>query len=491
MPATWDTLRAVLVGEGKTCQDDRALDGTLTELEDRGLIGWDKRANRYDMHPIVRRVVWSGLGDDLRRGVYTNLHAHFEALPKIEDYLRVGRVEDLTPDIELYNSLIGLGRYDDAEAIFSERFGRALHFRLSAARHQAELVEMLFPDGLDKLPRLSNPQAQAFTLSILGQAYSLSGQPGRAQYFLRRANKAYQEMNRTGDLGIGLGNLSTALRPCGAVYEAERVAREGVLVMREQGDHYWEAVNQRWLGNVLAARGSKEESTFVLQRSLRVQLLLSDQSAGLTYFCLAESALWFAAFADAHSYADRAWGLAGIRNYERDIVRAARIQGAAALGLGDFAVADERLHHALTRARQVNQSEEELPALITLAELRYLQCKPDEAREYLDDVWDAAERGPFLLFHADAFNVLAQIERDAGNLEKAIAAATQAYRLAWCDGPPFAYHWGLVAAQKHLQDLGAPEPEMPPFDESKFEPMPEVEIDPDDEFHSRPDPVDQ
>jgi hypothetical protein len=24
---------------------------------------------------------------------------------------------------------------------------------------------------------------------------------------------------------------------------------------------------------------------------------------------------------------------------------------------------------------------------------------------------------------------------------------------------------------------------MPPFDESKFEPMPEVEIDPDDEFH--------
>jgi hypothetical protein len=34
----------------------------------------------------------------------------------------------------------------------------------------------------------------------------------------------------------------------------------------------------------------------------------------------------------------------------------------------------------------------------------------------------------------------------------------QAYHLAWCDGPP--------------------------FDEAKFEPMPEVEIDPDDEFHA-------
>jgi hypothetical protein len=28
-----------------------------------------------------------------------------------------------------------------------------------------------------------------------------------------------------------------------------------------------------------------------------------------------------------------------------------------------------------------------------------------------------------------------------------------------------------------------PLPDMPPFDESKYEPMPEVEIDPDDEFH--------
>jgi hypothetical protein len=37
--------------------------------------------------------------------------------------------------------------------------------------------------------------------------------------------------------------------------------------------------------------------------------------------------------------------------------------------------------------------------------------------------------------------------------------------------------------RKHLEELGAPLPEMPPFDESKFEPMPEVEIDPEDEFH--------
>lgn len=89
-----------------------------------------------------------------------------------------------------------------------------------------------------------------------------------------------------------------------------------------------------------------------------------------------------------------------------------------------------------------------------------------------------AERGPYPLFHADALNVLAQIERDAGNTQAAIAAATEAYKKAWCDGPPYAYHWGLEAARVHLRALGAPEPELPPFDPSQHEPMPEVEIDP-------------
>ncbi|HYX40447.1 MAG TPA: hypothetical protein VE821_02055, partial [Pyrinomonadaceae bacterium] len=90
MPARYDTLAALLIGrKKKQCKDERELDEALTELEDRGLVGWDKRANRYDLHPLVRGVVWSGLGDDARRGVYTSLHAHFEAVPMIDDPLKV------------------------------------------------------------------------------------------------------------------------------------------------------------------------------------------------------------------------------------------------------------------------------------------------------------------------------------------------------------------------------------------------------------------
>ena len=185
----------------------------------------------------------------------------------------------------------------------------------------------------------------------------------------------------------------------------------------------------------------------------------------------------------ALSFADRAWELAHVHNLERDFIRAARRQGGAAMELNDFSTADERLHHALTRARKVNLVEEELPALVALAELRRRQGEEKAARELLDDVWEAAERGPYPLFHADACNVLAEVERDVGNREAAVEAAGRAYELAWCDGPPFAYHWGLERARGLLRELGAGEPEMPAFDESKFEAMPEVEIDPEDEFH--------
>jgi tetratricopeptide (TPR) repeat protein len=211
------------------------------------------------------------------------------------------------------------------------------------------------------------------------------------------------------------------------------------------------------------------------------------QTEGLVSFYLAQRELWLSDFSKGLTLANRAWELAHNQKIERDYIRAARLQGAAMMGLGNYTKANERLHHTLIRARAVNYVEEELPALLALAELRRCQKDIKAARDLLEDVWDSAERGPYPLFHTDAFNILAQIERDKGNESQAIDAATKAYRLAWCDGPPYAYYWGLEKAKQHLKELGVTEPEMPPFDESRFEPMPEVEINPKDEFWVDPD----
>jgi len=482
MPASYDTLVALLAGTDKTFASEQALDGALAELEDRGLLGWDRRANRYDLHPIVRGVTWGGLNEQARRGIYGTLHDHFETVPKIADWHDVNSLDDLTPAIELYNTLVGLARYDDAFVVFRDRLSDATLYRLSASRQRAELLELLFPDGLDQLPRLSTARYQSYTLNALATAYVAGGQPGRAAPLFRLAADLDEQQDDQGNLSVDLSNLAYALHLSGALRESEAAARRALRITREQDDRFKEAISLKFLGQVLAARGESNDAETALRRSLRLFVERQDlRGEGQVNAYLAQRALWLGDYAAARPLADRAWELAHIQRLEADFIRAARLQGAAAQGLGELARADERLHHALARARAVNYVQEELPALVALAELRRRQGRPDEARELLDDVWDSAERGPYPLFHADAYNVLAQIERDAGNAEAAIAAATRAYALAWCDGPPFAYHWGLIAASAHLAALGAPEPALPPFDESQHAPMVEVAIDPVDE----------
>ena len=491
LPAGMETIKALLLrrdgAEDPAKQPFAALgellDAALTTLEDRGLLGWDRRANRYDLHPIVRGVVWNGLGDRGHSDIYGTLQTHFEAMPMVEYWQQVESLEDLTPAIELYHTLIGLERYDAAYELFRDRLEKATLYRLSSSRLRVDLLERLFPDGPDALPRLSQAYDQSYALNSLATGYVASGQPDAAIPLFEGADEILVgEGNQEGD-SVSLENLSNARRLSGGLWAAELAARAALNIAQDQEDRFAECVSLYWLGLARAARGVPNQAAAALHRSERLSVAQSkQQSEGIAAAFLAERALWQGEAAAARPLADRARNLAAVLRYEVDFIQAARLQGSAALHLGDFDTADERLHHALTRARAVQLVEEELPTLVALADLRRRQGQPGQVRELLEEVWEPAKRGPYPLFHADALNILAQLERDAGNEEAAIEAATAAFRQAWCDGPPFAYHWGLEKAWQHLAALAAPEPALPPFDESKFEPVPQVEINPPDEF---------
>ena len=70
------TLEAVLVGQDKACQSTHELDRALTELEDRGLIRWDRQANSYGVHPIVRSIVWNRLSPNDQQSIFNALAAY-------------------------------------------------------------------------------------------------------------------------------------------------------------------------------------------------------------------------------------------------------------------------------------------------------------------------------------------------------------------------------------------------------------------------------
>jgi hypothetical protein len=123
MPAGYDTLNAILVGKNKACADELELDAALVDLEDRGLLGWDRRANRYDLHPVVRGIVWSSVNDRRRGELYGGLYSYFSSLPR-RNWEDVRSLEDLSPYVEIYSSLIGLGRSDEAEKLLRDQLNR-------------------------------------------------------------------------------------------------------------------------------------------------------------------------------------------------------------------------------------------------------------------------------------------------------------------------------------------------------------------------------
>lgn len=485
-PANYDTLADLLVGENKLLGSEHALDEALSELEDRGLLGWDREANRYDLHPVVRGVVWGSLDEQARKAVYAKLHAHFEGLPAVENWREIQHHSDLNAALELFHTLIGLERYDDAIEIFQKRLYRPLRYRLSDGQQLATLLELFLPDGAENLPRLSHLSDQAWTLNSLAQAYQMVGQPSRAVPFFRRSNELKQQASFTVDLSGGWRDLSYALRLTGYLHEAEAAARQALLIDRQDDNRLLEAISLQVLGLALAVQGNYTDSGVALDRSLD---LADRTNANRAYNHHALRAIWFGDYESAREWATKAMLYSRRRGLEAGLILSKRLQGQACLGLGDLDKAEKYLHDALIHARSVKLVEEELASLIALAELRRHQMDLQLARELLADVWEAAEEGAYPLLHADACNVLAHIERNAlefpigilskaekdHHLKTAMSAADRAYRLAWCGGTP--YMAGLERAKDQLKILKVPEPDLPVADTAEI-PVVFIEINP-------------
>jgi len=481
MPATYDTLEALLVGQGKAYCRRQEIDIALAELEDRGLIGWDRDANRYDAHPIVRGVVWQNIGRNSQQKVYSALERLFQAMP-IPDVDKVETLSDLTPIVERYHTLLELGRYDDALDLFREHLDYPMRLRLAAVSESATWLERFFPDGVDRSVAPVDETDQGDLIAMLAGTYYHLGQIERSVAMFRGARQFLSDWNEK-KRDAAFADFSHALRELGQFREAVKVQRDVLDLSRRFNNRLREGLVLANLSRTVSMAGDLTIGAISFYRSLRI---LSEhdgiQSIGVLNSNLAERLLWTNMPSQAQIHADRAWEIADNKKFERSFIRSALFQGRAALALNNCELAAERLSHSLVRTRAANIVHFELQILISLAELDLKRSNPASARVHLDQVWEPTKEGPYPLYLADAYNVLADICLAEDDKLGAIEAAINAYRAAWCDGPPWAYHWGMEKAKAHLRSLDASFPDMPPFDESKFEPLPEIEINSKDDY---------
>lgn len=108
--ATWHQTRNV---KGAPARLDRA----LTDLEDRGLLWWERQFNTYDLHPVVRAYAHDRLTHDQRIAANRRVRDHFTGLPP-EDAYQATSVEDLTRSITIFRATLGAGETHQALLAF-------------------------------------------------------------------------------------------------------------------------------------------------------------------------------------------------------------------------------------------------------------------------------------------------------------------------------------------------------------------------------------
>ena len=250
----------------------------LEELESRGLLFIEEGSGRYDLHPIVRQYAYDRLGD--KEGVHSRLRDYFDAVPAPD---KVESVDDLAPVIELYHHTVGAGGYDKACELYRDRLG-SLFYPFGAYEKQIELLGALFPDGEDRPPRLKDESAQSWMLNELANAYSLSGQPGRAVSVFEMASNLDESQGDKRGLAVGLGNLADDQAKLGELAAAERNLRRGIELGREIGDEFQVAVGHKELGRLLPYEGRFDEAAEELETALaEFGRLGAQQSEGLVW----------------------------------------------------------------------------------------------------------------------------------------------------------------------------------------------------------------
>ena len=465
---TYAILVGLLVGYDRACSTQQQLNAQLADLDDRGLLGWDKKNNRYDIHPIVQNHILSKMSPAEKKVIFQNLYIYFTALPKVK--LSVAKDwSDLFIDIEIYGALIGLNLYDRAFQILRTRLAYVLLELICDNSRVIDLTKMLFPQANEEeYPLLTHVADQAYTFHLLARAYQFSEQPGRAVPLHQKALKLFTIAGRVTFIENTRVLLADALHATGELYESERLTHE--LASDPKTQDYSRA--WLWIQFLLMSRGATRHLHRAPLRKLASRPWKRNQPSANN---IALGMFRLKRYKQAFALATRAEEQFRVNGFPRDLIRAMRLKGAINVQTDHLDDAEPYLNQALSLSRKVNYAEVELPALIDLANLERKRGHYARAREYLGRVWTIAKYGPYPLIHADAWNVLARIEQDEGHFTMAIKAAQEAYRLSWCDGPIYLYKRGCEDAQAILRELhtqntlpGMPQATYPVLDNSRM-----------------------
>jgi tetratricopeptide (TPR) repeat protein len=433
-----------------------ALTPTVRDLEQRGLLQYEHRVGRWDLHPVVRAVASSRLRDHDRDHLGQQIIDHFSGRPH-DPYERAQTLDDLRDAITIVRTLFQMGRKEEAFSALHGDLLDPLLFNIEAYPEALSLMRPFFPHDWsapsvdltdNNLGRLANGGAYAFhEVGEFMRAAELT------QIALRTdiANKNWDGVD------VGLNNLTASFRGLNRLAPAEHFS---ILALRlaEALDSPPDVFRSRlYRFDDFAMTGRWDEAEEMWDRLdpmgrdwPRRRYRPGDAEAfRLEYLLFPLGRLTEEDLAAAEH-------LVRAGQNRKSIRRLYRLRGRWQLSRGEHALAAESFQDAIRMAHEAGLADPGSETLLVLA--RFGLGQLPNPREEAERV--SAGRDP-------AYLPLAELWHALGDTEQAARYADAAYRYAWGDGEPYVRRYDLERAETLLRQLGADIPALPLYDPAR------------------------
>lgn len=432
----------------------------LSDLEDRGLLQWDREANTYDLHPVVRAYAFEQLEDQDRTGTFEAIRDHFASLPP-ENVAEATELSQVKNSIEIVRALLGARRFEEAFDFYRGGFALSLLVSIGAYHLVVELLSPLVRCDQVSGPALSRPRDRTEATNDLTITLQRLGRSEEAIPLFREQFRLDLEAEDWTSLAIGLWNLANCLDDLNRLASEARIREVRSELAAAAGNDFGITMSflRQLTDATIRGRFDEADSSFVSFHERR-QPPLKYYRAGDAEYWLAVRRFFHGKLAETDL--DHAEELATNGRNLRGQQRLAALRSEWELRRGNPASALAAIEQTLSIARRTGAPASGALGIRALV-LARLSHAP-EAREALAEADETS-------------SVVAEAWLALGDLDRARACVQRAYQYAWADGPPHIHWYELKRCRELMAELGEPEPQLPPFDPAKVEPIPfEAEI---------------
>jgi hypothetical protein len=433
---------------------------TVTDLERRGLLQYDGRTRRYDLHPVVRGVAAGGMNAEDRQHFGQRVVDHFSSLPH-NPYEEAETLEDLRAGMHVIRTLLKLGQFQQAAYGLRGDLGDALFFNVEAHAETLSLLRPFFPGGWGELPKDVDDYDAGRLANDAAIALGICDQPMQALAASGAALRSGLEEEQWRGVNTRLRTASFSLVAQNLPAKATRVDTLALDLALELGDEESLFLSRLFLFSDQSriGRWGEAEGTWQLLDPMGRRWSRASYRPGMAEFCFARFQFWRSALREEHITA--AERLAAEGKNRPDTRNLHWLRGTWCLEQGEWAPAAASLHEAVRMARESSLSDEASETSLALAKFHLDQLtQPRAEAERLAQLRQPAHRLLSLLWLA------------LGDQVQAESHALAAYTWAWADGEPYVNRYELTKTTELLRQMNIPIPNLPRYDPAKDEKLP-------------------